>query len=278
MTDGGTAEDARRSLVREMQGYGSTVVAFSGGVDSALVARAAQEALGARAVAVISDSPTLPRSELAAARETAAAIGIRFVALARSELDDPRFVENPTNRCYFCKAGLQDDLQGYAAREGYATVSYGVNRSDLGEWRPGIAAAQERGARFPLLAAGLDKAGVRALARGWGVPVWDKPASPCLSSRVPYGEVITLEKLRRIEVAEEIVRGLGFRDLRVRSLDGVARVEVPGPDVARLLTEQDRVVPALRELGFSDVRIDPRGLESGRLNLEHGGIPHGQTR
>lgn len=275
--DGGPLQHARRALVRELSGYGSTVVAFSGGVDSALVAQAAFEALGERAVAVISDSPTLPRSELSEARSTAERIGIRFVAMSRSELVDPRFVENPTNRCYFCKAGLQEDLQSYASREGFATVSYGVNGSDLGEWRPGIAAARERGARFPLLAAELDKAAVRELARAWGLSVWDKPASPCLSSRVPYGEVITLEKLRRIELAEAMVRGLGFGDLRVRSLDGVARVEVPASEVARLMTERDRVVPALRRLGFVDVQIDSRGLQSGRLNLEHGGIPHGQS-
>ncbi|HLE47121.1 MAG TPA: ATP-dependent sacrificial sulfur transferase LarE [Candidatus Thermoplasmatota archaeon] len=263
-------------LVEAIAPYGSTVVAYSGGVDSALVARAAHDALGARAVAAISDSPTLPREELAEARATAASIGIRLVEIERSELDDPRFVENPANRCYFCKAGLQDELTAFAAKAAFATVSYGVNLSDLGEWRPGIQAARERGARFPLVDVGLDKNAVRGLARELGLSIWDKPASPCLSSRIPYGEVITVEKLKRVEEAESFVRRQGFRDLRVRSLDGVARVEVPEADVRRLLGLRDAIVPTLRGLGFRDVVLDRRGFQSGRLNLEHGGLTHAE--
>jgi pyridinium-3,5-biscarboxylic acid mononucleotide sulfurtransferase len=262
------ASDRVERLTQTLKGYRSTVVAFSGGVDSSLVAYAAHAALGERAVAVISDSPTLPRSELLEARRTAGAIGIRFVPMQRSELVDDRFVANPTNRCYFCKAGLQDDLLAYADRERFDTVSYGVNASDLGDWRPGIAAARERGARFPLLEAGLDKDDVRALARHVGLAVWDKPASPCLSSRVPYGETITVEKLTRIEAAEEIVRAHGFRDLRVRSIADHARVEVPGDDVARLVAVEEEIVGRLLALGFVDVELDRRGLQSGRLNSE----------
>jgi uncharacterized protein len=262
-------------LLRDvLRGYGSTAVAFSGGVDSALVAHAAYDALGHRAVAVISDSPTLPREELAAARDLAQGIGIRLVALQRSELDDPNFVANPTNRCYYCKSGLQTDLAAFAQREGYATTSYGVNASDLGDWRPGIDGAREGGARFPLLEAGLDKPAVRRLAKEMGLPVWDKPASPCLSSRIPYGEQVTLPKLAQIESAESLVRSYGFRDLRVRSLAGVARVEVPSEDQPRLRLVGGELVPALRRLGFSDVVLDPRGLQSGRLNLEHAKVPH----
>ncbi|HLE48128.1 MAG TPA: ATP-dependent sacrificial sulfur transferase LarE, partial [Candidatus Thermoplasmatota archaeon] len=234
----------------------------------------AHDALGDRAVAAISDSPTLPREELLEARATAHHVGIGLIEIRRSELDDPRFVENPTNRCYFCKAGLQDELSQYAASKGFATVTYGVNMSDLGEWRPGISAAKERGARFPLVDIALDKTGVRALSRALGLPVWDKPASPCLSSRIPYGEVITIDKLRRVEAAESFVRNQGFRDLRVRSLDGVARVEVPGSDVGRLLSLRAEIVPRLRDLGFRDVVLDDRGFRSGRLNEEHGGVPH----
>lgn len=261
-------------LKQALQGYGSTLIAYSGGVDSALVAKAAHEALGERAMAVISDSPTLPREELDDARRVASEIGIRFQALQRSELVDPNFVANPVNRCYYCKAGLQTDLTDFALRHGFATVSYGVNESDLGDWRPGIQGAREGGARFPLLEAGIDKTLVRKLARDLGLSVWDKPASPCLSSRIPYGEIVTVEKLKRIEHAESLVRDHGFRELRVRSLAGVARVEVPPQDVARLLGLQGKLVPALRGLGFADVVLDSRGLQSGRLNLETGTVPH----
>ncbi len=259
-------------LEEVIRGYDSTVVAFSGGVDSSLVAFVAHKILGARAIAVISDSPTLPREELKEAGLTAEAIGIRFDPLVRNELEDPRFVANPVDRCYFCKAGLQDDLEVYAREHGYATVSYGVNKSDMGDWRPGVQASRERGGRFPLLEAGLDKIGIRQLSHQLGLSVWDKPASPCLSSRVPYGEVITIDKLRKVEQAESLVRRHGFRDLRVRHIDGVARVEVPADDVARLHAVGATIEEGLRDLGFRDVVLDGRGLVSGRLNLEHGGL------
>jgi pyridinium-3,5-biscarboxylic acid mononucleotide sulfurtransferase len=261
--------DARiDALVDAIRGYGSTVVAYSGGVDSAVVAKAAHLALGDYAIAAISDSPTLPRAELEEAARTAETIGIRFYAIERSELDDPEFVANPMNRCYFCKKGLQADLQTLAGEVSASTVTYGVNLDDLGEWRPGIDAAREGGARFPLVDAGFTKADVRAAAQRWGLSVWDKPASPCLASRIPYGERVTEEKLLLIEHAEAFVRSLGFRDVRVRHLEGVARVEVPQPDVARLFAIEPFVVDRLRSLGFDEVALDPRGLRRGRLHEE----------
>lgn len=264
-------------LVEVLRGYESTLVAYSGGVDSAVVAKAAHLALGDSAVAVISDSPTIPRTELAEAERTARAIGIRFYALERDELADPSFVSNGTDRCYFCKKGLQGDLVVMAREVGAKTVTYGVNLDDLAEWRPGIAAAREGGARFPLVDVGLGKADVREAARTWGLSVWDKPASPCLSSRIPYGEAVTREKLRRVEAAEDLVKSLGFRDVRVRHLGGAARVEVPAPDVARLFSLEPFLVDQILHIGFDEVRLDPRGLRSGRLNEEastvmaHGG-------
>lgn len=264
----GDLEARMDRLVEAIRGYGSTVVAFSGGVDSAVVAKAAHVALGGYAIAAISDSPTLPRSELQEAAKTAESIGIRFYAIERSELDDPKFVENPLNRCYFCKKGLQEDLEVLAKDIHAATVTYGVNLDDLGEWRPGIEAARERGARFPLVDAGFTKGDVREAAKRWGLDVWDKPSSPCLASRIPYGQRVTEEKLRTIEEAEAFVRGLGFRDVRVRHLDGVARVEVPPPDVGRLFAIETFIVERLRGLGFEEVALDPRGLRSGRLNEE----------
>lgn len=255
-------------LVQTLRAYGSTVIAFSGGVDSAVVAKAAYLALGEFAVAVTSDSPTLPRSELEDAAATAQAIGIRFYTIERSELDDPQFVENPLNRCYFCKKGLQEDLQTMAKDIGAATVTYGVNLDDLGEWRPGIDAARERGARFPLVDCGFTKADVRAAAQHWGLDVWDKPSNPCLASRIPYGQRVTTEKLKLIEEAEAFIRQLGFADVRVRHLYGAARIEVPTQDVARLFAIEPFVVERLEGLGFESVRLDARGLKSGRLNEE----------
>lgn len=259
-----------RNLVDAIASYGSTIVAFSGGVDSAVVARAAREALGHGALAALSDSPTLPRSELVEARELARRIGIRFEAVRRSELDDPRFVANPAERCYFCKEGLVEDLTRLARERGVATVCLGVNGSDTGDWRPGIEAARTGGARFPLLEVGLGKQEVRSLARHWGLPVWDKPASPCLSSRIPYGQVVTVEKLGRIERAEAYLREAGFRDVRVRHMGPGARVEVPDEDVDRLVAMGDRVRDRLARFGFEVVELDRRGLVSGRLNLEQG--------
>ena len=266
----GNAELSARldELVATLRGYGSTIVAFSGGVDSAVVAKAAYLALAEGAVAATSDSPTLPRSELEDAAATAQDIGIRFYTIERSELDDPQFVENPLNRCYFCKKGLQEDLQTMAAEIGAATVTYGVNMDDLGEWRPGIDAARERGARFPLVDCGFTKADVRAAAEHWGLAVADKPSNPCLASRIPYGQRVTAEKLKLIEEAEAFVRQLGFVDVRVRHLEGSARVEVPEADVPRLFAIEPFVVERLEGLGFESVRLDPRGLKSGRLNEE----------
>lgn len=267
MTD--AAGHARR-LVETVASYGPTIVAFSGGVDSSVVAHAAWQALGDDALAVTSDSPTLPRSELAQARALAGRIGIRFEPLRRSELDDPRFVANPTDRCYFCKEGLVEDLSRLAAARGVRTVALGVNASDTGDWRPGIAAARAGGARFPLLEVGLEKDDVRSLARHWALDVWDKPASPCLSSRIAYGQEVTLTKLERIEAAEEFLKARGFDDVRVRHLGDDARVEVPGPDVDRLVAMRDEVRAALTGIGFASVTIDNRGLVSGRLNQEQG--------
>lgn len=258
-----------RSSLALIRARGSAVVAFSGGVDSALVLRLAVEALGAeRVLAVTGRSPSVPSADLAGVAKLAAALGARHAFHDTSEFDDPNYVANPQNRCYFCKSDLYEGLRALARERGLAVVLCGTNADDLGDYRPGLQAADEHGVLAPLAEVGMTKAEVRALSAALGVPVADKPASPCLSSRVPYGEAVTVEKLRRIDAAETLLRGLGFRDCRVRHHESLARIEVPADEVERFADAalRQRVDAALRELGFQYVALDLRGLRSGSLN------------
>ncbi len=258
----------RLALDRELRGYGSVVVAYSGGVDSALVAAAAHGALGGRALAVTADSPSLARDELAGAVETAGRIGIAHRVIRTGEIEREGYRANGPDRCYFCKDTLYADLDRLAEREGYAEVANGANVDDLGDHRPGMSAASRHGVRSPLMEAGLTKADVRAIARDMGLAIWDKPAQACLSSRIPYGTPVTEEALGRIGAAESALRALGLDQLRVRHHGAVARIEVPAARIEELAAPgtRERVCAAVRAAGYAYVALDLDGFRSGSMN------------
>ncbi len=262
-------DERREKLLAILRDLPGTVVAFSGGVDSAVVAKAAHLALGERAIAMTSDSPSVPRSELAAARELAAIIGIRHEVLPTTEFDNPAYQKNGGDRCYFCKSELYTRIESKLESLGLTTVCSGANLDDLGDYRPGLTAAAEHHVRHPLQEAGFTKAHVRELAKHWDLPVWDKPASPCLSSRLAPGLEVTPERTLRVELAEAHLKSLGIRDGRVRYHEGdLARVEVPSDDIARLLDPAIRLSLSLKlhEIGFRFVALDLEGFRSGSLN------------
>ncbi|HEY4235636.1 MAG TPA: ATP-dependent sacrificial sulfur transferase LarE [Lacipirellulaceae bacterium] len=259
----------RDRLLALVRGYGSCAVAYSGGVDSAVVAKAAQLALGDRGVAVTGVSESLAEGELEQAAALAHLIGIPHECISLHELSNPAYAANAPDRCFHCKSELYTHLEGLAERLGVAVVASGTNADDLGDYRPGLAAAAEYGVRNPLAECGITKAEVRELAAAWGLPVADKPASPCLASRIAYGQQVTPERLRMIDQAEQIVRSLGIRVCRVRyHADDLARIEVPIEWIARLCEPATRTMLAdqFRRLGFSAVTIDLEGFRSGSLN------------
>ncbi len=249
------------------------LVAYSGGIDSTLVAKLARDVLGDCALAVTANSPSLLPSDLEAAIAQAAAIGIAHEIVTTAELDNPHYTANPPNRCYFCKSELHDTLKPLARSRGYDYVVDGLNADDLTDYRPGIAAAKERGARSPLAEVGMSKLDVRQLARHLGLPWWNKPSQPCLSSRFPYGEAIDLEKLRRVGKAEQYLRDalqrLGWQgDLRVRSIGDTARIEVPFAFIPDFVRQVDLAAlnRAFRDFGFTAIALDLEGFRSGKLN------------
>ncbi|MBI3793848.1 MAG: ATP-dependent sacrificial sulfur transferase LarE [Nitrospinae bacterium] len=250
---------------------GSVVVAYSGGVDSTLLVRAAIGALkenGAKILAVTARSSTYPSSEFDSAVETAALMGASHRVIVSEELNIPGFSDNPPERCYFCKGELFGILSKIARDEGYAAVCDGANMDDLGDYRPGRKAAVELGVRSPFIEAGMTKDDIRWHAHRLGLANWDKPATACLASRFPYGSRITAEKLSRVEKAEALLRGMGFGQLRVRDHDGVARVELARDQLGLLAGNAglDEFVSALKGLGFSFVTLDLEGYRTGSLN------------
>ncbi|MEH2275349.1 MAG: ATP-dependent sacrificial sulfur transferase LarE [Nostoc sp.] len=254
-----------RALFIEME---QALIAYSGGVDSTLVAKIAYDALGDRALAVTAVSPSLLPEELEDAKIQAATIGIPHKIVQTHEMENPNYTSNPVNRCYFCKSELHDTLKPLALELGYPYVVDGVNADDLHDYRPGIQAAKERGARSPLAEVGVTKVEVRQLSQQLGLPWWDKPAQPCLSSRFPYGEEITVTKLQRVGRAEIFLRKLGWQNLRVRSQEDTARIELPAEQIKEFVLTNDlqKVVSAFQDFGFIYVTLDLEGYRSGKLN------------
>ena len=259
--------DQRDRLLSTLSGYGRVAVAYSGGVDSAVVAQAAHLALGDRAIAVTAVSESLAAGELEEAEALARKIGIGHRAIRTEEFADPNYLRNNPDRCYFCKSELYGRLGGLLATLNVDVIASGANVDDAGEHRPGMRAAAENGVRHPLQECDLGKDAVRALAAAWGLPVWDKPATPCLSSRIAYGEAVTPERVQMVDKAEAWLRGRGLRLLRVRYHTGdLARIEVPVEALAGLVEAREELVSTFLGLGFKNVTLDMQGFRSGNLN------------
>jgi uncharacterized protein len=255
--------DELRALLRS---YESTVVCFSGGVDSALVLAVAHEQLGPRCIGLTTTSDSLLSDERLAAEEFAARIGARHVLVRSNELADPRYAENSVNRCYFCKSELYSIARRVADEHGAQTISNGTNMDDLGDYRPGLEAAREANVRSPFVELGMSKRDVRDTALALGLDLWDKPAAACLSSRIPYGTSVTHERLTMIANAESALRKLGFRQLRVRYHENLARIEVGAAELDRAFAERAAISRVVREAGFKYVTLDLDGYRVGSHN------------
>ncbi len=259
----------RDRLLDTLRTYGRVAVAYSGGVDSAVVAQAAHLALGSNTIAVTAVSDSLAAGELEEAEALARRIGIAHRVIRTEEFADPNYLRNNSDRCYFCKSELYGRLSGLLGALDVDVIASGANTDDAGDHRPGMKAASEHGVRHPLQECGLSKDDVRALAKGWDLPTWDKPATPCLSSRIAYGEEVTPERVRMIDQAESWLRQKGLRLLRVRYHKGdLARIEVPLEELVRLASPEVRtgMIEAFRALGFKFVTLDLEGFRSGSLN------------